>query len=305
MSEPSKPFNILVIDDSISIVKSLEKMLEHHGHHVVTAYNAFDALRLVEHNNFDLAICDIEMPGMSGFEFIHKIKQRLDYAMDVVLMTGFLEQNYYVQAIRFGAADFICKPIECDELLATIERVRHKRDRVINQSLFFKNLHGFNMEFYIDPARFIKSSLDKAFSFFFEINLGFTRSIASELLICMEEMVFNAIIHGVLQLSAEERQLGNEQIRALALQKLSENPDVYRNRVLLSIEVDQDQKQIVISVEDEGKGFDFEGWLEHLENNQEVNLDSHGRGINMIKHFCDSLSFEKNGSKVSIVKELQ
>ena len=305
MSEASKPLNILVIDDSISIVKSLEKMLEHHGHHVVTACNAFDALRLVEHNNFDLAICDIEMPGMSGFEFIHKIKQRLDYAMDVVLMTGFLEQNYYVQAIRFGAADFICKPIECDELLATIERVRHKRDRVINQSLFFKNLHGFTMEFYIDPARFIKSSLDKAFSFFFEINLGFTHNVANELLICMEEMVFNAIIHGVLQLSDAERQLDYEQIRALAVKKINENQNACRNCVRLTMEVDQEQKQVVISVEDKGKGFDFKAWMQHLENNQEVNLGRHGRGIHMIKHFSDGISFDKNGSKVSIVKALE
>ena len=44
--------------------------------------------------------------------------------------------------------------------------------------------------------------------------------------------------------------------------------------------------------------------MHHLENNQEVSLEHHGRGINMIKHFSDSLSFDKNGSKVSITKAL-
>ena len=305
MNGSVKPFNILVIDDSISIVKSLSKILEYHGNHVVTANSAIDALRLVENSNFDLAICDIEMPGMCGLEFLHKIKRKLDYSMDVVLMTGYLEQDYYIQAIRLGAVDFISKPIECQELQSTLERIRERRDRVISQSHFFKNLHGFTMEFYIDPARFIKSSLDKAFSFFFENNLGFTHTIANELLICMEEMVFNAIIHGVLQLSAAERQLDSDQIRALVLEKISENRDVCRNCVLLTMEVDHEQKQVVVSVEDKGKGFDFKAWLDHLENAQEVNLEHHGRGINMIKHFSDSLSFEKNGSKVSISKALQ
>lgn len=305
MSEPGKSFRILVIDDSISIVKSLQKILEYLGHQVDTAYGAYEALRKVANNNYDLAISDIEMPGMSGLEFLQKIKQQSDYAMDVVLMTGYLEQDYYIQAIRLGAADFISKPIECQELQAMLGRIGEKRDRVMSQSLFFKNLHGFTMEFYIDPARFIKSSLDKAFSFFFENNLGFTHCVANELLICMEEMVFNAIIHGVLQLSDAERQLDSEQIRALALQRINEDQDAHRNRVLLTMEVDQEQERIVISVEDRGEGFDFKAWLHHLENDQGVNLECHGRGINMIKHFSDSLSFEKNGSKVSISKALQ
>lgn len=304
MSEPGKAFRILVIDDSTSIVKSLQKILEYHGHHVDVAYGAYEALRMVANYNYDLAICDIEMPGMTGLEFLQKIKRQLDYAMDVVLMTGYLEQDYYIQAIRLGAVDFISKPIDSKELQAALERVREKRDRVMSQSLFFKNLNGFTMEFYIDPARFIKSSLDKAFSFFFENNLGFTHSIASEILICMEEMVFNAIIHGVLQLSDAERQLDNDQVRALAVKKINENPNACRNCVRLTMEVDQEQKQVVISVEDKGKGFDFEAWMHHLENNQEVNLGRHGRGINMIKHFSDSLSFDKNGSKVSITKAL-
>ena len=303
MNGSVKPFNILVIDDSISIVKSLSKILEYHGHHVVTANSAIDALRLVENSNFDLAICDIEMPGMCGLEFLHKIKRKLDYSMDVVLMTGYLEQDYYIQAIRLGAVDFISKPIECQELQSTLERIRERRDRVISQSHFFKNLHGFTMEFYIDPLALSNPVWTRLFLLLKIIWV--LPTIANELLICMEEMVFNAIIHGVLQLSAAERQLDSDQMRALALEKISENRDVCRNCVLLTMEVDHEQKQVVVSVEDKGKGFDFKAWLDHLENAQEVNLEHHGRGINMIKHFSDSLSFEKNGSKVSISKALQ
>lgn len=305
MSEQAKPFNILVVDDSLSIIKSLSKILELKGHHVLTAHNAIDAMRLVENNGFDLAICDIEMPGMSGIEFLQKIKKTLDYAMDVILMTGYLDQDYYIQAIRLGAADFIRKPIDSKELLIALERVRKRRDRLTGQSTFFRGLHGFKMEFYIDPACFIKSSLDKAFSFFFEVNLGFTHFMANELLICMDEMIYNAIIHGVLNLSSDQRNQNNEQIRTLVQQKIKEDPSIYQNQVLLTMEVSQAPKQITISVEDEGKGFDFEAWMQELEGGQDFNLDSYGRGITILKHLSDSLSFDKDGRKVSIVRSLE
>ena len=53
MSEPGKSFRILVIDDSISIVKSLQKILEYLGHQVDTAYGAYEALLKVANNNYE------------------------------------------------------------------------------------------------------------------------------------------------------------------------------------------------------------------------------------------------------------
>ena len=303
MTHPAAPLNILVVDDSISIIKSLAKILELQGQQVATACNAIDALRMVENGRFDLAICDIEMPGMSGLSFLEKIKQSLDYAMDVILMTGYLESEYYIQAIRLGAADFIRKPIDAKELTASLQRVREKRSRLIGQSEFFYGLHGFEMQFFIDPARYVKTTLDKAFSFFFDVNLGLTHSQTNELLICIDEMIYNATIHGMLQLRKDQRHFDDEQIRTLVAKK-KEGLQGRSGIILMTMKLDREQKTITISVEDEGDGFDFQAWMDKLELASEINLSSSGRGIVILKHFSDSISFEKNGSKVSITKAL-
>ena len=79
---------ILVVDDSIAIVNSLQSILSISGYNVDSSFNGSDALRKIYKNEYDLVICDIEMPGLSGLEFLGRVRQDFDRSLDVILMTG-------------------------------------------------------------------------------------------------------------------------------------------------------------------------------------------------------------------------
>lgn len=303
MTQITEPRKILVIDDSVSIVFSIGKILELHGYTVDSAYNGSDALRKISQQVFDVVICDIEMPGISGMSFLEKVRDEYDRELDVILMTGFLDQDYFIQAIRLGASDFIRKPIESKQLLHSITRILERRRNKNDINNFYGNLKSASQTFEIDPNRFWQAGIGKAFNQYLRQSLGLKRNFANELLVCLDEMVYNALIHGTLELSPEQRRLGHDQLREL-VKEMMDKGDHSAKSIRLSVYLDILKGLISISVEDDGKGFDHEAWLRRLQKEQEINLDAHGRGISMLYHLSDHLSFDKGGRKVTITRAL-
>ena len=65
------------------------------------------------------------------------------------------------------------------------------------------------------------------------------------------------------------------------------------------------QEAIVISVEDDGRGFDFEAWLKRLQADDNLSLEAHGRGLAMLYFLSDQLDFEDGGRRVKVLRKLQ
>lgn len=303
MNQESAARRILVVDDSVSIVFSIGKILELHGYTVDSAYNGSDALRKISQQVFDVAICDIEMPGISGMNFLEKVRDDYDQDLDVILMTGFLDQDYFIQAIRLGASDFIRKPIESKQLLHSISRIFERRRNKNDMGNFFQALHGSKMVFEINPLLFWQAGISKTFNHFLRQSLNLKRNFANELLVCIDEMIYNALIHGTLNLSKEQRHLGHDQLRELVNNLMTEGP-INDKGIRIGLEVNLREGLISISVEDDGEGFDHQAWLKRLQSEQEINLDAHGRGISMLYHLSDHLEFDKGGRKVTITRAL-
>ena len=79
-----------------------------------------EALRILDSHSFDLIISDIMMPGMSGMELLHAVRQR-DPAVAVIMITGNPTTDLTVSAIKKGAVDFLTKPFDIDDLLYKVD----------------------------------------------------------------------------------------------------------------------------------------------------------------------------------------
>ncbi len=115
--------NILVVEDDLAMRQSCVKLFRLKGYKVVEASSAADALDLIrQQSHIDIVLSDIKMPGMDGMALLREIKS-LDRGIEVVLMTGYGSINNAIEAMKHGAADYITKPFNANELLMTVSKV--------------------------------------------------------------------------------------------------------------------------------------------------------------------------------------
>jgi DNA-binding NtrC family response regulator len=116
------PRTILIVDDELDMLKLLRRSLKPDLNcSVETASSAETALQLLEKQPFDLVLSDIKMPGMGGMELLEIIKRK--YAeMTVVMMTAYGHIDMAVEAMKYGAYDFVTKPFEHETLILRLEK---------------------------------------------------------------------------------------------------------------------------------------------------------------------------------------
>jgi CheY-like chemotaxis protein/anti-sigma regulatory factor (Ser/Thr protein kinase) len=298
-----KPINILVVDDSISIVKSLVKILEISGFDADPAYNGHDALRKLSAKEYDIILCDIEMPGMGGLDLLNHVRREIGDDVSFILMTGYLEQDYFLNAIRLGASDFIRKPIDSQQILRSIQSQLDKRKDNWDYFTVSKFVDIADVKITLTPIMFRQVDFIKVFTKFFRQNLNLPNNILNELLLCMEEMLYNAFIHGTLNLQLHERTLSYESYQKLIAEKLRDR-EISNKSIKLRLIINQMDKNVTIEVEDQGDGFDHISWLSRIKATDHIQLEEYGRGISIIYNLCDEVSFDKGGRMIRIVKSL-
>ncbi len=294
---------MLVVDDSASIVSSLCKILDVSGYQVDPAYSGSDALRKLHENQYDIVICDIDVPELTGLGFLKKISRDFRDEVAVILMTGFLDQEYFINAIRLGAADFIRKPIDTKQLICSIEHILNKRKIKDEYHEFQRYLNTADLSFTITPVNFSKSNLFNALSSFLRHNFGIDQQVLNEMLLCMDEMVYNAYIHGTLKLDQHERRLDNHTFQNLVATKFNDLATASK-RIRLRIVINPEQDQVVIEVTDEGEGFDHHNVLQKVKSEPDLSLVAHGRGITLLCHLSQAVEFDNGGRTVRIIKKL-
>ena len=112
---------ILIVDDDSSMRYSLNRMLEGQGLGVSLAKNGIEALERFAQDQPDLVVMDIKMPGRSGLEVLREIKERDPKAL-VILMTAFGTTETAIEAMKFGAFDYILKPFDIPQMRGLVER---------------------------------------------------------------------------------------------------------------------------------------------------------------------------------------
>jgi nitrogen regulation protein NR(I) len=112
--------NILIVDDEPNIHYSFQKMLPG-DYNIHSAHSAEEGLRQVETKKIDLVILDIRLAGMNGLEALQRIRQ-LDGRMPVILITAYGTVNTAINAMKFGAFEYLPKPFDVDRMRDTIEK---------------------------------------------------------------------------------------------------------------------------------------------------------------------------------------
>ena len=112
---------VLVIDDEPAVLRALGLLLEKKGFSVSTARSAREAMALVEKTKFDVILTDIIMPEVSGVELLRQLR-RHDLDVPVILMTAGPTLDTALEAIAYGAQQYLLKPVEPDELVVALGR---------------------------------------------------------------------------------------------------------------------------------------------------------------------------------------
>jgi len=113
---------ILVVDDEVNARTALSELLRDEGYEVEMAADAFKALGKYEAFAPHVVVTDLKMPGMDGIDLVKKLRAEEDPPA-VVVMTAFGAVQTAVDAMRAGAADYLTKPLNFDELLVVLEKV--------------------------------------------------------------------------------------------------------------------------------------------------------------------------------------
>ena len=117
--------SILVVDDDKDICLILSKFLSKNNYSVNIAHTGEEGLRLLRSNDYDLILCDYKLPDINGVELLQKIKI-LNSSVAVVIITGYSDVKTAVETFRYGASDYVVKPLHPDELLVTIKEALSK-----------------------------------------------------------------------------------------------------------------------------------------------------------------------------------
>jgi EAL domain-containing protein (putative c-di-GMP-specific phosphodiesterase class I) len=125
---------ILVVDDESSLLGAIVRTLESAGFEVNAAEDGAQAMQLLGEHSFDTVLTDVAMPGMDGIALLRAVRER-DLEVSVVLMTGRPDVQSAAEAVRYGACEYLIKPIPNAELERSIRRAvamsglaRAKRD---------------------------------------------------------------------------------------------------------------------------------------------------------------------------------
>src|SRR5262252_2424856 len=118
----SRTGRILVVDDEVNARTALAELLRDEGFEVETAADAFKALGKFEAFTPHIVVTDLKMPGMDGIELVKKLRAVED-PPSVIVMTAFGAVSSAVDAMRAGAAEYLTKPINFDELLVVVDKV--------------------------------------------------------------------------------------------------------------------------------------------------------------------------------------
>jgi two-component system response regulator HydG len=125
MKKSSKKVKIIVVDDSPDTLEVLKRNLESVGYLVFTAPGAVEAIKVIESSPVDLVITDLKMPEVNGLSLVRHVQENYKN-VGVMMITGYPSIEGAVEAVKFGAEEYLSKPFTDEELFSAVSRVLDK-----------------------------------------------------------------------------------------------------------------------------------------------------------------------------------
>ena len=119
-AEDHRP-TIMLVDDDAIFRERLAKSFRNREYEVATANNCEEAVELARRDSPEFAVVDLRMPGRSGLELVKRLKQ-IDPSTRIIVLTGYGSIATAVDAIKLGATNYLSKPADADDIIATFSR---------------------------------------------------------------------------------------------------------------------------------------------------------------------------------------
>ena len=120
------PF-VLLVDDEAPFVDTMTKRLEKRNLKIISALSGLEAMETLQgHQNIEVVILDVKMPGMDGIETLGEIK-KLYPLIEVIMLTAHATVESAIDGMKLGAYDYLMKPCDIDQLMAKVEEAAAKK----------------------------------------------------------------------------------------------------------------------------------------------------------------------------------
>lgn len=115
---------VLIVDDEVNIVISLEFLLEQAGYHVRVAHNGEEGLEKIAAFEPDLVLLDVMMPRLNGFDVCQRVREHPDWhKIKIIMLTAKGREVEITKGLALGANAYITKPFSTKELLSEVRRI--------------------------------------------------------------------------------------------------------------------------------------------------------------------------------------
>ncbi|WP_254508841.1 ATP-binding response regulator [Anatilimnocola floriformis] len=288
---------VLVVDDS-AVDRKLAGGLLARGSdwNVVYATDGPTALAQIAASQPDIVVTDLVMPGMNGLELVAAIVQQYPQ-LPVVLMTGKGTEETSLQALQAGAASYVPKAALNHLLAQTVRDVFALRLAQLNQQKLMGCMQQGQLHFSLgNDADFIPPFINYVQNLLCSVGLCDESSVI-RVCIAFEEALRNALFHGNLELTSQQRD-GDSAVYQQLVSERRTSPPYSQRQLHVSIEVTPRSGTFV--VRDEGPGFDPHTLPDPTdpENIERVS----GRGLLLMKTFMDEVRYNVSGNEVTMIK---
>lgn len=287
---------ILILEDDHASRTYLSSLLTLNNYECKAAQNGEEGLVMFDEFRPDIVLSDIQMPKMSGLEFLKTIRRDNSDAI-VIMVTAYGSEDYAIKAFREGANNYLKKPIYEEELLILLAKYKP----IISQKNLKESIPSLVMQRSLTMKFESEVGLVPRVVDFLIAETGtmFTKDELINIELGLVELMVNAIEHGNLNISYEEKSKALETNMLTELYDERKQDDAYKDR-RVTVLYNQNQESCEWMISDEGNGFDYHDLPDPTSSDNL--LDMNGRGIFISKFMFDSLEYLGKGNMVRIRK---
>ncbi|MBU3917286.1 ATP-binding protein [bacterium] len=266
-------YRILVIDKETESRNTIVRVLKKEGFEFDLESSAIKGFTRFQKQHYDLIVSEIvsDQDEMSGLELLQKIREN-DATVPFIVISDMTSVDVSVKAVNYGVVGYLMKPIEFDEAKVTILRaIRHHKSRFLKNELENYKMENVFFAVISSDEQSILKLLDTVDNL---IELVFPKEYGSfpDLKMAIYEGLSNAVEHG--------------------------NHRQKSKKIFFRLELKMDK--IMVQIKDEGEGFDTSFIVK-----QKGEATGLNRGLKLIHHLMDAVSFSIKGNEINLLKLLQ
>ncbi len=276
----------------------LRKLCENRGFEVVEAADGVDGVNMARARRPDLIFLDLWMPRLDGMAALSRIRDH-DPTVPVVIVSAKSDADTTEEALSLGAVNLIRKPFDKQEIQFVLDQIYKaiEEQADIHDVLDLVEHRKTGLRFTSATAMLSKvvaylgRELQNSYP-------GYEIAI-TEIKLALYEALANAYEHGNLEISFEEKSRALETIDGITklMEERLSRPELAERSITVEVEYQRDCA--IYTIRDEGPGFDHAGQCGRP---LAATTALHGRGITLIRHYMDEVSWNEAGNEIRIRK---